>query len=498
MELEFQQVHISYLQCVLHETIMQEESGETIVPDSMPDMDRIVDSFAGVVVRGKECQGGIVSLTGDIQAGVLYTAQQEDMPRQIPMYLPFSLRRSVTAAEGSQSVVECRVRSVEARMLNSRKLSIRVGLCIVLQVYEPRDEVCGKPGQQARWLQMKYEEYPMQLMVECAEKNMLLRDTLPLGTGQPEAARLLHIGAHCEITDEKLTGSKAVCKGQLLMRLLYETQEQALASCEVSLPFSQFIDLEREYEEQGLCLIPVLTGLEAVAEGDSFTVEAGIHLQCCIHQTVQVPMLRDAYATRGDLNLRWQSYGMQPRLDSRLIRQELRQELSAADVAEVVRAEALADAPQTEWQDGQCRVKVPVQLQVLCRDNQGQFRGISRRAELAMEIPAEKCRCRTWIAELGSLFAAPAAGGIEVRLPVAVRCDWYGDSELCSICGGTLEEGESREDGPAVIIRTLEADGELWEIAKELRTTVSAIQIANDMEEEVAPAGTMLLIPIVA
>ena len=497
MELEFQQVHISYLQCVLHETILQEESGETIVPDSMPDMDRIVDSFAGVILRGKECQGGTVSLVGDIQAGVLYAAQQEDMPRQISVYLPFSLRRSLSAADGCQSVVECRVRSVDARMLNSRKVSIRVGLCIVLQVYEPRDEVCSQPGQQARWLQMKYAEYPMQLPVECGQKSMLLRDTMPLGTGQPEAARLLHIGARCEITDEKLTGSKAVCKGQLLMRLLYETREQSLAACEVSLPFSQFIDLEREYEEQGLQLIPVITGLEAVAEGDSVTVEAGINLQCMIHQTVQVPMLRDAYATRGELELQWRNYEMLPRLDSRLIRQELRQELRA-EAAEVVRAEAMADAPQTEWQDGFCRVRVPVQMQVLYRDSQGQFRSGTCRAELTAEVPAEKCRCHIRLSEFGPLFAAPAGGGIEIRLPAALQCDWYADRELQSICGGTMEEGQAREDGPAVIIRTLESDGDLWDIAKELRTTVSAIQIANDMEEESAPAGTMLLIPIVA
>lgn len=497
MELEFQQVHISYLQCVLHETIMQEEIGETIVPDSMPDMDCIVDSFAGAIVRGKECQGGTVSLVGDIQAGVLYTSQQEDMPRQISVYLPFSLRRSITAPDGCQSVVECRVRSVDARMLNSRKVSIRVGLCIVLQVYEPRNEMCSKPGQQARWLQMKYAEYPMQLPVECGEKNMLLRDTMPLGTGQPEAARLLHIGARCEITDEKLTGNKAVCKGQLIMRLLYETREQALASAEVSLPFSQFMDLEREYEEQGLRLIPVLTGLEAVAEGDSVTVEAGVNLQCMIHQTVQVPMLRDAYATRGALELQWKSCEMVPRLDSRLIRQELRQELRT-EASEVVRAEAMADAPEMEWQEGQCRIKLPVQLRVLYRDPQGQFRSAGQRAEVNVEVPAEKCRCYAHLAEFGPLFAAPAAGGIEMRLPVGLRCDWYADRQLHSICGGSLEEGEAQEDGPAVIIRTLESEGDLWDIAKELRTTVSAIQIANDMEEEVAPAGTMLLIPIVA
>ena len=497
MELEFQQVHISYLQCVLHETILQEESGETIVPDSMPDMERIVDSFASVILRGRECQGGSVSLAGDIQAGVLYMAQQEDMPRQISLYLPFSLRRSVSAAEGGQCVVECRVRSVDARMLNSRKLSIRVGLCIVLQVFEPREEVCCMPGQQERHLQMKYADYPMQLMVECSQKNVLLRDALPFSTGQPEAARLIHIGARCEVTDEKLTGDKAVCKGQLLLRLLYETPEQALSSCELSLPFSQFMELEREYEEQGLSLIPVLTSLEATAEGDGIMVEAGICMQYCVTQTVQVPMLCDAYATRGSLSLQWRNFGMQPRLDSRIIRQELRQELSAA-ASEIVRAEALPDAPQTEWLEGICRLRLPVQLQVLYRDAQGQFQTAARRTELTMEVPAERSNCRAVLAEAGPLFAAPGAGGIEIRLPAAIRCDWYADAELRSICGGTLEEAQEREEGPAVIIRTLENDGELWDIAKELRTTVSAIQIANDMEEDIAPAGTMLLIPIVA
>ena len=49
-----------------------------------------------------------------------------------------------------------------------------------------------------------------------------------------------------------------------------------------------------------------------------------------------------------------------------------------------------------------------------------------------------------------------------------------------------------------MVIRTLAADAPLWDIAKELRTTVSAIQIANDMDADVAPAGMMLLIPIVA
>ena len=34
MEMEFQQVRIPYLRCVLYETVVHEENGETVVPDA--------------------------------------------------------------------------------------------------------------------------------------------------------------------------------------------------------------------------------------------------------------------------------------------------------------------------------------------------------------------------------------------------------------------------------------------------------------------------------
>ena len=80
---------------------------------------------------------------------------------------------------------------------------------------------------------------------------------------------------------------------------------------------------------------------------------------------------------------------------------------------------------------------------------------------------------------------------------MTVRASWYDETEHTCICAARLEEG-AKEERPALIIRTLDSDRPLWDIARELRTTVSAIQLANDLDADVAPAGTMLLIPIVA
>ena len=494
MELEFQQVQIPYLHSVLYETVLHEESGETIVPDAMPDMERIVDSYACAVLRGKECQGDAVSLTGDIQAGLSYLTAGEETPRQITAYLPFSLRRSAPGA--SRCAVSVRVRSVEARMLNSRKAGLRVGLSITLRLWEPTEQCCFAPGEPDRRVQLKRADYPMRLPVEYAEKSLLLRDSLPLDPGQPEAHRIVHAEAQCRITDEKLSGSQAACKGEVLLSVLYENMDLEPCSAALTLPFSGLVELGNSYEEQGLEIMPVFTSLNAALENGAVTAEAGVCLQCLVTQTVSVPLVEDAYATRGVLHTEYRSLSLQPRLDSRVLRQELRHELPV-QAAEVVRAEALPDVPELQYGDSTVHVRTPVQLRALYRDAAGEYRQAEGRAELTAEIPAEDAVCRAEVRADGVLFAAPAAGRIELRLPLALHLCWYDEGEKSCVCALRLDDAP-REERPSVIIRTLEEDAPLWDIAKELRTTVSAIQTANDLEGETAPAGAMLLIPIVA
>ena len=495
MELEFRRTQIPYLQCVCHETLIQEEHGETIVPDSMPDMERIVGSCAEAVLRSRACAGGELALAGDVQACVLYRAAGEDEPRQLSVFLPFTLRRAVP--EGSCScAVQCAVKRTEAQMLGSRRVDVRVTLLITLRIWRSREQTCFCPAEPDRLVQLRFAEYPMRLVRECAEKPVLLRDTLPLGAGAPEPARIVFAGGRCELTEEKLSGSQAACKGALRLSLLYQTPEGTLGGCELSMPFSQLIDLEGSYDEQGLELLPVLTSLEVMAEGSGVSVEAGICLQCVVTQTVNVPLVEDAYALRGNLRAETQRLELQPLLDSRTLRQDCLLELPA-QAAEILRAEALPDAPRIEWDDGLCRIRVPVAVRVLCRDARGECRLVEGSTELSGELPAARSACQAEARIDGPVFAVPGGGRIELRIPVAAQVRWYDDAPRQSICALELTEGP-REERPAVVIRTLAADAQLWDIAKELRTTVSAIQIANDMDADMAPAGTMLLIPIVA
>ena len=70
MELIFETKTADYLREVFSSVIAQEESGESIVPDSHPDVGQILQTFGTVVLRGKECRNGSIHLSGGVLLAV--------------------------------------------------------------------------------------------------------------------------------------------------------------------------------------------------------------------------------------------------------------------------------------------------------------------------------------------------------------------------------------------------------------------------------------------
>lgn len=106
-----------------------------------------------------------------------------------------------------------------------------------------------------------------------------------------------------------------------------------------------------------------------------------------------------------------------------------------------------------------------------------------------------RCICRCTCP--GEVFAAPAAGGVEVRFTGEFFCLVTVSESVPNVTDARLGEARCWTGGerPSVILR-LAAPGEsLWDIAKAYGTTTERILQANELEEGALPLGRMLLIP---
>lgn len=501
MELVFEERSIDYLRRMISKTAGQELEQELIVPDSYPDCGRIVFTGACAVMRGKECRDGSVTVTGGVRAGLLYVPEDGSEARALECYLPFSIRTDDPAATAQMYLAACcRVRAADARLINSRKILVRTNVVCELTGYlEASQTVCSltdAPGA----LQTKTESYRCVLPREYCEKTFTMTEDLELPAQEPQMQKLIQYWLTPEITEQKLTGSKAVFKGQLHVKALYLSADGAPEVYVRQLPFSQYCELREDYEDDELRLQLCITGSEmelSQMEGEpqKLLLTANLLCQCLTMQAHDVTITQDAYATRGEFTPQWQEISLPCLLDRKTAAGTLRGSVPKQARA-VVDSTLYLDAPSLEKQNGSVQLQAPATVNILYYDTDGALQSAIVRDQVSASIPAGSgALCQACVIPGRDGFAAPSGGGIDVRYDVSFDISCCCDHALQALCGGTLEEGEGTQTF-CVVVKTNPKTQSLWEIAKQYRTRESDIAGANGITTGEAEQGELLLIPM--
>lgn len=497
MELELRQQQLSYLSPVAAAALTQEESGECIVPDASPDIERILDTSGLVLLRGKECREGSGTASGSVRVWVVYLAEKETVPRRLELTIPFSARLehpSLTA--DSQLCFRGGLRSLDTRVVNSRKVSVRAGLSLQLQGWSPAELSYTSGVAEQDGVYTRVEPCRVTVPVAAGEKPFVVSDELELPQGQPAVREILRWNAALEVTDARLIGEKAVFKGNARVELLYTSEQESVEQWQTQLPFSQYMDLPGAAEDDTLRIVPVLTGAELEPDGFGARLQLTLNTaaQCQAEAQRELPLLRDVYSVREQAHPALRSAQVETLLDRQLIRQDCRETLQCP-ARRPAAARVLLDAPTQRQEQDSLSVSTEAQLLVLYWDDEGRLQSVARRVNVECRTAlAAGCACRPEVELAGDVSCVPAADGVELRFGVNFLLPSYAQADAGSVerCEMTPWPDTGRQ--PSVIVRTVGEGESLWIIARSCRSSVEAIRAANALEGEPA-AGVLLLIP---
>ena len=504
MELIMETKTVDFLREVFQDTVTQEETAETVVPDSYPDVGEILHTFASAVLRGKDCRGGEISISGGIQAGVLYGPEDHSCARVLHVYLPFTVKAQGEQLEDdTRLVVRCWVRSADARIVNSRKVMVRVGICCHIAGYQPAlQEICTELPEEAADLQVWKDAYTVVRPLETVEKPFTMAEEAELPTGHAPMRELCSYQADVQVTDAKLVGTKGVFKGVIQLCLLYLTEEEEWVSWSCQLPFSQYVEFSQEYgDDEELQVEVALTDLnveDANGQGKRLLINLQLLAQCTVVGQTQMEVIEDAYSLHHAFTPQWKELETGGRLDRQHMSATVRSAVQAP-VKSVVDTKVYLGEPAVSREKEQVTIQLPMTANVLYLDENGELRGSMTHLEAECQTElAEHCLCRPSAVLSGEPFAVPSGEGMEVRCAVDFCVDSVSDQGIRTLCGGELEEAPPA-DGPrpSVVLRAMGPEETLWSLAKCCRTTTEAIRMANGLTEDAARPQGMLLIPIV-
>lgn len=493
MEILFQTQTIRYLAEKRYDDLHQEQTGEIAVPETLPALGRVVDCFGTVLVRDRtvDSQGGTVTVTGGIQTGVLYVPEGEEGLERLELWLPFTVTKKVQAQADAVLHYWGWLRSIDARFVNDRKLLIRADLASELTLLTPAELELQSAEECPRGFVCRTETYPMRLPLCAAEKEVRIADEVLMPEGGPGVDRLLKARCAVELGARRVLGERAVFEGELRLRILGMTEAGETVAWSGSVPFSQYVELDRSVEEDvHLDIQPILNHVEIDTDGQPDSLRLLINVsftaQLVLWGKLPVTLTQDAYYLEGGFEPVWQAVELSPCLDSVETPRNESLELPE-DSGEVLDWTLFGDRPVSA--PGEKTAKGGVAVNVLYRDGGGRLQNKLLRRELQVERkadPSADWRCRLDLAE------EPRRQGRGLLLPLRVRERYCQTDALRNLCGGTLTPGP-RPEGPSLIVRSV--SGDLWEIARDNGSTVRAIQTANELEEACLARERLLLIP---
>ena len=235
--MELQNKRLGGFRAIYHTLLRQEETLESIVPDALPDITRIIEAAGTVLFRQKETVDGSVRVMGTVCTSVLYMPEGEGGPCCLSLNIPFLCSGDSPAIQGGCQVqVNARVISADAQMLNPRKVLARVELAVEVCVYaEETAEVCiqadhGDDGS----IQTLEETYKDLVAVDVAEKNFTFSDVLRLSASRSPMEQLLRSKAELNCAEAKVIGKKLVEQGS--------RRQIARQFCQSAIPAKQVVE----------------------------------------------------------------------------------------------------------------------------------------------------------------------------------------------------------------------------------------------------------------
>lgn len=487
--MQFQKDTCPYLRQLLHQARRQEQTQELKLTEGMPDVGRVLGAWGQVLIRGKEWRSGQLSVSGGVMAWVLYEPEGGGAPQSVDCWLPFQMKWELPDTDRDGFIrVSPLLSGIDCRSTSARKLMVRAVVSLLAEAWLGEEGALYTPEQLPEDVRLLKKAYEIKLPSEAGEKAFSLEEELEIPAGREQPEKLIRWLLQPELTDKKVMGDKVVFRGLALLQALYLGESGKLCSHQWELPFSQYAELDKEYDaDAALWITPAVTSLELEQEEGKLRLKAGILCQYVVCRHAAIEVVADAYSPQRQIQLQTEE------LELPMILEENRRTVRSQVAMEQAGKET-ADVSFCMDHGALSRSENPGALTL-----SGQFQWLGYGPEERLE--SETVRWQESLPlDAGTQFQVyptgmPQAEVTQLRADLALDTAVHGGSGILMVTA--LEPGEpvAPDPGRSSLILKRAGTQSLWQLAKEHGSTVESIKAANGLAGEPDP-GQMLLIPV--
>ena len=479
---------------------------DVIIPDIKPDILNAISTNGNVCIYKKEVQDGKIKIEGTVNVYIMYLADTDkDTLRSVNTTIDFTHVLDIDNAKSNMNLDEKMiVKNIECKVLNGRKINIKVGLELEAKVYSNDDIEVITNINDIDDIQMLNKEIEINSLLGQGNTKSYAKDTIVLD----DTDNLLEI-LKCDINiinkDIKYSYNKILAKADTYVKIMYLTEDNAIKSKEVIIPVMGFIDMPN-IEENNVCdmnynLSNLLVKPNSKEE-HSIYVEAEICMSCIVYEAKNVMIIQDLYSPNTNLNFSTKQIKTMINKNKEMQVCNIRQKISIPELENHELYNVDVKPTITKTQCINKKILYEGELELDCIYEANNVSNIDTKKEkIAFDFTVDA----PWVSREDSIqtdieivtqdFIVLDGGSIDLKVDLMFNISSEKMQDINVIDEIVMDE-DNNINPYSMTIYFVKKQDTLWNIAKRFRSTVEDVARVNNIEDEnkIYP-GQQLYIP---
>lgn len=491
---------------------------DIIVPDSKPDIARVLLADGDLFITGTEILQDRVIVNGAILYKILYITDDEAQAvKGINNRFAFTYDLEVENARSNmKSKIKCNIEHIDYEILNGRKLNVKTVLNFSGRVEEETEQSLVYDLDGIDDIQVLKRSISANCFIGSGTADTSINESMEVPAGKPAIGEILRTDCKLSGTEYKIVDGKIIAKGEANVTTLYVADDEArsLQVMEHGIPFSQTIDLPGISEESSCHVDYRIADASFEAEEDSdgelryLKCEMELKLAAEAYQQRNIEFIDDAYSPKTRISIDKEAFKMQEYTAESISQAVLKDTIyiddDSPDIAEVFNAYGIPAVSDYEISEDRITIEGFVGSRIMYLANNAQqpvyicekelpFRHV---AEMKGIKPDMSCDINLDIEHCN--YSMLSSKEIEVRFVVNVSSRAVNELEIPAIgkAAETALDDKRLASRPSITIYFTQPGDTLWKIAKNYYTTIADIQRINNIsDQDLAQPGLQLIIP---
>lgn len=503
IETQKEKLSINKLVAEKREIIFAE--GDMIVPDSKPDILNTICTSGVVSIYKKEVQEEKMRIDGTINTYIMYMPDgSEDTVRGLNASLDFSENIGIqNCKEGMDDITDIKIKSIEAKVLNGRKISIKATLEVNVRIYSKEEVEIINNMENADNIQILKEDLTVNSLVGSGETKIYAKDNIPIDSID-NLAEILKAEINLVDKDIKISYNKVLTKAEAEVTFMYLTEDNRINKVTYKIPVVGFIDIQ-DVTEENLCDVNYEIRNIVIKpnsqEEHSIYVEIEIQARCSVYEIKQINLIQDMYSPTENLNFETKQILTMTEKQSVKNIKQIREKINLNDVEN----ESLidVDVEPNIINENKINTKILYEGEMNLR-----FIFVNQRIQIDIKetkIPfeytvenlqnGESLNTNNCLEIKSKDFIIQDGGDINCNIDMETNTNMYRTANI-NMIDSIQEDGEREEQDYSIMMYIVKKGDTLWKIAKEFGSTIDGIARVNGIEDKnlIFP-GQKLFIP---